>query len=181
MSAAAPDSRKEAAQGLHGGAGSSAPARAEGWRVRPARQEDAAAVAAAVHELLIELDGASCSVSEMERVARALIADPEAGAVLVADTGEEIVGVLAASWQIAIHALGAYATIQDLWVRSDWRGRSIGAALVSALVALARSRGMTRIEVGLPRESFSGFQATEAFYLGNDFQPNGPRLRRLLS
>jgi hypothetical protein len=35
--------------------------------------------------------------------------------------------------------------------------------------------------VGLPLESFSHFEATEAFYLTNGFTPNGPRMRRLLS
>ena len=39
---------------------------------------------------------------------------------------------------------------------------------------------MARVEVGLPRESFAGIRATEAFYLRNGFEPLGPRMRRML-
>jgi GNAT superfamily N-acetyltransferase len=71
--------------------------------------------------------------------------------------------------------------IQDLWVHRAWRGRAVGAGLLTKLYDLSRGRGFTRVEVGLPRESFERFGATEAFYLGNGFEPNGPRMRRVLS
>ena len=73
-----------------------------------------------------------------------------------------MLGVLGASWQTAIHAPGVYALIQDLWVHSDWRSRSVGSSLLIALFEVVRSREITRIEVGLPRESFAHFTATEA-------------------
>ena len=57
----------------------------------------------------------------------------------------------------------------------------IGAELIEALVELARARGVSRIEVGLPRESFRALHATEAFYLENDFAPLGPRMRRVIA
>ena len=76
----------------------------------------------------------------------------------------EIVGVLSASWQRALHVPGRYATIQDLWVDPEWRSRRVGAALVDELVALCGKQGVARIEVGLPRESFDAIRATEAFY-----------------
>jgi GNAT superfamily N-acetyltransferase len=154
---------------------------APAWRIRTARREDAEAVAAAVRELLVELGGAPLDVGAMREAARALIGSPSAGAVLVARADEELVGVLAASWQMAIHVPGAYALIQDLWVRRSWRGRAIGGDLLGSLFELARARGLQRVEVGLPRESFAEFAATEAFYLGNGFTPNGPRMRRILS
>jgi GNAT superfamily N-acetyltransferase len=101
----------------------------------------------------------------------------------VSGAGEHgaIVGVLAASWQTAIHVPGRYALIQDLWVAASHRGQAIGGALLDALFALARERAMARVEVGLPRESFAGIRATEAFYLHNGFAPLGARMRRLLS
>jgi GNAT superfamily N-acetyltransferase len=158
------------------------------WRVRAAGHDDVEAVAAAVRELLVELDGAPCSVRAMQAAARTLIDSPWAGTVLVAQAegelmGEldgELVGVLGASWQMAIHVPGAYALIQDLWVRPDWRSRAVGGGLLDALFELARARRFERVEVGLPRESFARFAATEAFYLGNGFTANGPRMRRLL-
>ena len=166
------------------GASSEAPAppapEAQGWRVRPASGDDAPAVARALDELLIELGGKRPSVEEIEAEARALIDEPAAGALLVAETEGEIVGVLAASWQRAPHVPGRYGTIQDLWVDPAWRSRRVGHGLVEALAASAREQGIGRLEVGLPRESFAAIEATERFYTGNDFAHLGPRMRRIL-
>jgi GNAT superfamily N-acetyltransferase len=169
------------------------------WRVRAAVGADTSAVAGAVHQLLRELGGTPPPLIEMEKTVRELIGDPATGVVLVAEedaataagkrgvsgAGEDssgaIVGVLAASWQVAIHVPGRYALIQDLWVASSHRGQAIGHALLDELVARAREQGMSRIEVGLPRESFSAIRATEAFYLDNGFAPLGARMRRPLS
>lgn len=152
-----------------------------GWSVRAATHADIEGVASAVRDLLVELDGTPPAASAMQDAVRLLIDSPWEGAVLLADAAGAIVGVIAASWQTAIHAPGAYALIQDLWVEPEWRSRAVGAGLLAALVELARSRHMERVEVGLPRESFARFAATEAFYLGNGFTPNGPRMRRLLA
>jgi branched-chain amino acid aminotransferase len=154
---------------------------ASSWLVAPASPQDAPGIVVAVQELLLELGTAPPPTPALERVVRELIVDRDAGAVLVARAGCEIVGVLAASWQLAMHVPGAYATIQDLWVHPCWRSRAIGAGLVDALVEIAHARGIARIEVGLPRESFRAVRSTEAFYLDNGFAPLGPRMRRLLS
>jgi len=145
-----------------------------------ATPEDLAGVVLALQELLRELGGDPPPAAEIEAVARELIEDRDAGAVLVARARGEVVGVLAASWQLAMHVPGRYAVIQDLWVHPAWRSRSIGADLMTALVELARERGFSRIEVGLPQESFAAIEATAAFYERNGFQPLGPRMRRLL-
>jgi GNAT superfamily N-acetyltransferase len=160
----------------------SAPATAgQQWRVRPAGHGDVEAVAVAVRELLAELDGTPAALPAMEAAVRALIDNPWAGAVLVAESDDGLVGVLGASWQVAIHVPGYYALIQDLWVDPASRGRNVGRGLLAALFELARSKHFERVEVGLPRESFARFAATEAFYLGEGFTPNGPRMRRLLT
>jgi GNAT superfamily N-acetyltransferase len=138
-------------------------------------------VAAAVEQLLVELGGKRPPRAELETEVRAALADPGIGATLVAEADGEIVGVLSASWQRALHVPGRYATIQDLWVDPAWRSRRLGAALVDELADLCRGEGVARIEVGLPRESFAAIRATEAFYAGNGFEHLGPRMRRLLS
>jgi GNAT superfamily N-acetyltransferase len=149
------------------------------WEVRPARSEDAAAVADAVAELLTELGGTPPSQAALETEASAHITDPSLGIVLVAETeAGELVGVLAASWARAIHVPGRMLTIEDLWTRREWRDRGIGAALVEALAAAAAREGAGRVEVGLPREGFSALRATERFYLANGFERLGPRMRR---
>lgn len=151
------------------------------WRVRAAAEQDIPAVAEAVVELLVELGGKPHAPAAMQAATRALIDDRDAGAVLVAELDGELVGVLAASWQTAIHIPGRYALIQDLWVHPAWRSREIGGELVRALCELASERQITRVEVGLPRESFAGLSATEAFYLSNGFERLGPRMRRIAS
>lgn len=151
-------------------------------RVRQASALDAPEVAVAVSELLVELSGGGPPAAELVEATRELARDRGAGALLVAEAGGEdgIVGVLAASWQHAIHVPGRYGTIQDLWVHPDWRSRAVGRELLSAFFELAREEGARRVEVGLPRESFENLAATEAFYLANGFAPLGPRMRRKL-
>jgi GNAT superfamily N-acetyltransferase len=150
------------------------------WTIRSAVDADGDAVAAAVERLLGELGGGRPSRPELEAEVRAALADSGLGALIVAEASGEIVGVLSASWQRAIHVPGRYATIQDLWVDPDWRSRGIGAELIEAIADLAREQGVARIEVGLPRQSFAAIGATEAFYRDNGFEHLGPRLRRLL-
>lgn len=155
---------------------------AEDWRVREAGEADVSAVAAALSELLVELSGGGPPAAELEEATRKLAGDGGLGALLVAEAGGEdgIVGVLAASWQHAIHVPGRYGTIQDLWVHPDWRSRLVGRGLLAAYFELAREEGASRVEVGLPRESFENIGATEAFYLANGFEHLGPRMRRKL-
>ena len=149
--------------------------------IRPATDADTGPVAAAIEQLLLELGGRRPPRSDLEAEVRAALADPGIGAILVAEAEGEIVGVLSASWQRALHVPGRYATIQDLWVHPGWRSRKVGAALVGQLESLCRGEGVARIEVGLPRESFAAIRATETFYARNGFEHLGPRMRRLLS
>jgi GNAT superfamily N-acetyltransferase len=150
------------------------------WQVRAATHEDVAQVAAAVRELLVELGGSPPAPLATEEATRALLEDPDGATVLVADAKGVLVGVLAVSWQAAIHVPGVYALIQDLWVHSSWRGGKVGSALLGALFELARERRVARVEVGLPQEHFAGIRATESFYRASGFTPLGPRMRCVL-
>lgn len=160
--------------------GDAAPGEQPAWRVRPAFADEVSAVAAAVAQLLEELGATPPPRRDMEAAARRLIWDGDAGAVLVADAGDELVGICAASWQHAIHVPGPYALIQDLWVHPAWRSRAVGRALLDALMALAAEQGMARAEVGIPRDDFPRLAATRAFYERNGFATLGARLRRVL-
>ena len=149
--------------------------------VRGATHEDTAAIAAGIEQLLVELGGRRPPRAELEVEIEAALDDPGIGATIVAEAAGEIVGVLSASWQRALHVPGRYATIQDLWVDPERRSDGVGAALVDELADLCQAQGVARIEVGLPRESFDAIRATEAFYERNGFEQLGPRMRRLLS
>lgn len=148
--------------------------------VREAGAGDVEGVATAVEALLVELGGRCPERSVLETEVRALLEDPAGGSVLIAEADGGIVGLLSASWQRAIHVPGVYATIQDLWVDGVWRSRGVGAELVEAIASQARTRGVSRLEVGLPRETFAAIASTESFYRRNGFEPLGPRMRRLL-
>jgi len=149
--------------------------------VREGRAEDVEGVVTAVASLLTELGGRTPTRAEMEAEVQALLDDPQGGSVLIAEADGKIVGVLTASWQRAIHVPGVYATVQDLWVDEDWRSRGVGAELVEAIASQARTRGVSRLEVGLPRETFAAIASTESFYKRNGFEHLGPRMRRLLA
>jgi GNAT superfamily N-acetyltransferase len=148
--------------------------------VREAGADDVEAVAEAIEALLIELGGRKPERAELVAEVQALLDDPKDGSVLVAEAEGRLVGVLSASWQRAIHVPGVYATIQDLWVDAGWRSRGVGAELVEAIASQARGRGVGRLEVGLPRETFAAIASTESFYKRNGFDYLGPRMRRLL-
>ena len=149
--------------------------------VREAGAEDVEAVATAVEALLLELGGRRPERSDLEAEVRTHLDDTDGASVLIAEADGEVVGVLSASWQRAIHVPGAYATIQDLWVDEAWRSRGVGAELVEAIASQARTRGVSRLEVGLPRETFAAIASTESFYRRNGFEQLGPRMRRLLA
>lgn len=148
--------------------------------VREAGAGDVEAVATAVEALLLELGGRRPERSDLETEVRAHLDDPDGTSVLIAEADGEVVGLLSASWQRAIHVPGVYATIQDLWVDEAWRSRGVGAELVEAIASQARTRGVSRLEVGLPRETFAAIASTESFYRRNGFEHLGPRMRRLL-
>jgi branched-chain amino acid aminotransferase len=153
---------------------------APSWEIRMASEEDVPAVVAGVSELLVELGGTPAPADALEETALALIDDPDAGVVLVAEQDERIVGVLCVSWQIALRIPGRYGLIQELWVHPDVRCMTIGGDLLVALFELARRRQVASLEVGLPSERFPHLGATEAFYMNNGFSAIGMRMRRRL-
>jgi GNAT superfamily N-acetyltransferase len=151
------------------------------WWVRDCGRDDLPEVAQALAQLLRELSGATPSEAELEGAAAEVIADPERGCLLVADSGDDgLVGVLAASWQHAIHVPGRYCILQDLWTHPAWRSQGVGAALVAELLERMREEDVDRVEVGLPSDRFAALAATEAFYRENGFAQLGPRMRQML-
>jgi GNAT superfamily N-acetyltransferase len=151
------------------------------WWVRDAVLDDLEEVVAALADLLRELSGTAPSRDDLYQAATTVVLDPEQGCILVAQTTHDsLVGVLAASFQHAIHVPGRYCILQDLWVSPRLRSQGVGAALMAALLEHIRRRNMDRVEVGLPSEHFAELAATQAFYSANGFTLLGPRMRRVL-
>jgi GNAT superfamily N-acetyltransferase len=152
-----------------------------GWRVFAAAPDDAPAIARGVRELLLELGGRPAPLGELTRAAEAIVGEEDLGLIIVAlDDGGDLVGLLGASWQVAVRAPGRYGLIQELWVHRDWRGRRLAGALLAELLDRARERGIQRIEVGLPGERFAGLAGTRAFYERSGFVEVGMRMKKLL-
>lgn len=157
------------------------PALKDSWHVRDAELGDVEDIVAALARLLSELGGSVPAPRALDHATRAVIGDPDAGCLLVADTPAGIVGVLAASWLHAIHVPGPYCVLQDLWVEPEWRSDGVGAFLLAALFDRMRARGTSRIEVGLPSERFPALAQTTAFYERNGFELLGPRMRQVIA
>jgi para-aminobenzoate synthetase len=152
------------------------------WQVRDATAEDRQEVARALGELLGELGGAVPARSELESATVDLLASPEHGCLLLAETADgALIGVLAASFQHAIHVPGRYCILQDLWSNPSWRSRRVGAQLLTELIDRLRVAGIGRLEVGLPSARFNALASTEAFYIENGFAPLGPRMRLVIA
>ncbi len=149
--------------------------------MRDAEHSDVEQIAGAVKALLLELGATPAPAEPMRGAVRALLEDPAAGALIVAEADGVLIGVLGASWQSAIHIPGRYGLIQDLWVHASWRSQAIGAALLARLLERARELGMARLEVGLPNENFAGLGDTESFYRANGFSVLGPRMRKTIA
>jgi GNAT superfamily N-acetyltransferase len=148
--------------------------------IRSAEHADVPGLVAGVSELLLEIGGSPAPAERLEAAAHALIDDPDAGALIVAESAGEIVGVLGASWQSAIRIPGRYGLIQELWVARAFRYREIGTELINELIAQAHALGIGRLEVGLPSERYPHLAATESFYETHMFEGIGLRMRRQL-
>src|SRR5262245_24078228 len=97
----------------------------------------------------------------------------ERGFVIVVEEGDEVLGVISVSINLAIRFDVAYAQIEELVVDSAARGKQAGALLVRAAMDEARRRGCE--EMGLyPREE------TRAFYEKLGFAYVGVELRQRL-
>jgi GNAT superfamily N-acetyltransferase len=83
---------------------------------------------------------------------REMVADNEKGTVLIAEEGNEIVGVLTLSYPVAIRCAGIYTCIEEFIVSQKMRGRGVGGQLLEAAIAEATTRGCHEIQVNRPSE-----------------------------
>src|SRR5687768_14187039 len=98
--------------------------------IRPARADEAAAVAIAVTQLIRELrDDPASLVHGADRAAADLIAMSDLGGVVVA-AEDGIVGLVGYSFPSAIRVGGRYCLIQELWVAPPRRRDGLGRRLL---------------------------------------------------
>ena len=121
--------------------------------IRDARPDDSDAIAVLISQLNYPTDGAFIARRLME-----FLESPHAF-VLVAELGDEVVGVLSFNSEIAFHKEGRIGSITALSVREDIRGKNIGSKLVEACEKRALEQGCHRIAVasGIQREQAHKF------------------------
>ena len=114
---------------------------AEGLEVRPAREGE-------IEDLLpllrayCDFYAADPSDDGLREMARALISDPEQGALFIARDGEGgAVGVATMDWKWSSTRGAQTGYLEDLFVDPDARGGGVAEALIEACAERCRERG----------------------------------------
>jgi GNAT superfamily N-acetyltransferase len=117
------------------------------FEIRPARREEASAVAAALEWLFLPPGGPPPDW-DRARATTALTAaiDDARASVLVADAGE-LVGLCTVYLDLESARYGRRAWVEDLAVHAERRSLGIGKALLDAAKDWARERGATHLEL----------------------------------
>jgi len=126
-------------------------------RVRRARPEDEAAVAA----LMEQLESTVHSVVApglKARFVQMLTLDHHA--VWVAEDEGRVVGLVTASLRPTLYHSGPSALIDELVVDANARGQGVGRALIEAVVTWALQRGASEVEVSTGMDN----EAAQALY-----------------
>lgn len=103
---------------------------------------------------------------------RALL-EGERGAVVVAETGDGVVGCATVSYNLAVRYGGEYCQLEELIVDDSARGLSLGRLMIERVIAEARARGCGEFGLYLMPTTLHN----EAFYARFGLQTLGPEMR----
>lgn len=147
-------------------------------RLAQAGSDQAGQVARLVHGLLAELSGGDGP--PLDEVADSTARLLEQGSIeaVLAFAGTRPVGVITLNECAAIYAGGAFGEICELYVDPEFRSQRVAPLLIAEAKAIGRRRGWRRLEVGAPDQP--AWQRTLAFYLREEFEEVGPRLKVVL-
>jgi GNAT superfamily N-acetyltransferase len=77
-----------------------------------------------------------------------LLSDASSGSIiLVADRGEEIIGMCSVQTLISTAEGGPVGMLEDLIVRKDHRGKGTGSRLLSEILAWCASKNISRVQL----------------------------------
>jgi len=135
--------------------------------VRTANRVDLPALCALLGELFaIEADFRPEPARQWVGLERLLERSQEA-VVLVAERQGEVIGMCTAQVLISTSEGGEVALVEDVVVRGDQRGGGSGSALLVALEAWCRQRGIRRMQLLADRSNTSALE----FYRRKGWQP----------
>lgn len=114
--------------------------------VRPARDDEVEALLPLIRGYC-DFYEASPTDDGLREMARALIADPEQGALFIARNDQgEAVGFAAMGWKWSSLRAARIGVMEDLFVAPDARGKGFAEALIEACAEGCRERGMPALE-----------------------------------
>lgn len=126
-------------------------------RIRRARREDGAAVAALMQQLVAATRRAAAPGLKARFEQMLTLRDY---GVWVAEDDGQVVGLVTANVRSTLQHCGPSALIDELVVDAGARGRGVGRALIEAVVAWASQRGASEVEVSTMMDN----EAAQAFY-----------------
>lgn len=107
-------------------------------------------------------------------VFREIITDESKGAVIIAEEGGKLVGLITLSYPIAIRCAGKYTCIEEFIVSEMVRGRGVGTQLLEYALNEAKKQGCYEIQVNAPSEL--GYP----LYIKQDIKDAGKHLKKRL-
>ncbi len=114
--------------------------------IRPAQPDDAPAILSLIHDLAVYEKLEDQAKATTDDLIRHLFGDRPAAEVLIAELADKAVGyaLFFATFSTFRGQPGLY--LEDLFVRSEHRGRGIGKALLQNVARIAVERGCGRLE-----------------------------------
>jgi len=149
--------------------------------VRKAGIKESGAIASLVVQLYTELDLENYSEADEDKIYKVVkdLLEFERIITFVAESQNEIVGLITLHHCAAIYAGGEFGEISELYVSSDYRSQRIGQKLLDAARGYAQEQRWKRLELGAP--AGSRWDNTFSFYQNYGFVAIGPRLRFLVT
>jgi GNAT superfamily N-acetyltransferase len=103
----------------------------------------------------------------LERALDLLLARPELGFVWLARRADAAVGACVVCYAVSTSRGGLVAKLDDVTVDAGAQGEGVGAAMLDALIAYLRERGVTRIDTACHRANHGAWR----FYERQGFRP----------
>ena len=113
--------------------------------------------------------------AKQKRALEMILGDPRIGRIYVAREGGRVVGMLSTLYTVSTAEGGKAAWLEDMVVLHDYRGRGIGAALLSHAVVGAREEGCLRLTLLSDEDNAQA----HSVYAAEGFQFSGMKPMRL--
>jgi len=116
--------------------------------IRPAKTADIPRMCGLLSELFsIESDFSPDSQKQAKGLSLLLTDSSGLSAVLVAEEGDEIIGMCSVQTLISTAQGGPVGLLEDLIVRKDQRGNGIGTRLLSAIFRWCKTKNISRLQL----------------------------------